>query len=910
MKKIDLKKNLEERVQYTEWTAKNTWNVLDRISSAKKAPRGNWVRRLAPVMALALVVVYLGVNGLTGKPGAPDPVREQYTARPMVTALAAGQGEGTGDLEAGQGDSAKTISDQISAGYPEMAGYMKPMILSYENDGIRLELISGAVKGNEVLIVYALQDTEGKYTKGELSPLVTMPGEPEEVKFSYSELLGSDQEKHRYTYCFYANYNRPVESGDRMMTLLMNGYLVQRRAKLDLVGLLEKYGSEGLALKKLQGTGSEVLDTAGLQEVPVLEDVVLTGIGWAEGRLHAQFHGLNSHLIEGRYHEADESWFVSLEYDDQYNEDENLHSYSGWTEQGERSVSWIDHELNCTREMLEEMRPMVSVYSTDELVEGHWEISFPLSMIRTESGPEAMPTAEAHAAAEETPVPAVEITDDTRLYYNAEGGEKYHLDPGCRAVAPRYSPLQDSFSYAESGNPQYRHLQPCEVCGAPALKPYTPTPAEEYTRQAWPVTEEEGYQDLLEILGTYAEKRQVYTVAGTVQEILSEDPLRVRINAGGDTYTLPVVIEEPVKDRFRWQSGEHYRIYGEVAGDYDGMPLLLAGYSYTEVLRDDQEPENGAGETEPDHLNSPFFGLEEVKDELKPIGLSVDRQGIRMTLISGLVSGKEAWLVYSLEDPEEKYTGADVWTLRFTNTLETVTEVPDEERPGIIHEASNAEINGESSIAGEEDTNVFVRWLKFPDEIDTTERTIRAGAECVKIERKTLTDLNTALEEHGKTAEGLAARSFVRRRWERAVVKVLDCSDPLNIPLGREDILLTGIGWIDGQLHVQVQNKAASEFWKGTMSYGPAFEVSVFGLARQDDGTVDVQRTKELDLPDMPVKWSDSSNGSVQQYEEWILDCKPDEPIDLYATVTALEDVLEDDWTVEFPLGMICAEEA
>ena len=60
----------------------------------------------------------------------------------------------------------------------------------------------------------------------------------------------------------------------------------------------------------------------------------------------------------------------------------------------------------------------------------------------------------------------------------------------------------------------------------------------------------------------------------------------------------------------------------------------------------------------------------------------------------------------------------------------------------------------------------------------------------------------------------------------------------------------------------------------------------------------------------MPVKWSDSSNGSVQQYEEWILDCKPDEPIDLYATVTALEDVLEDDWTVEFPLGMICAEEA
>ena len=81
MKKIDLKKNLEERVQYTEWTAKNTWNVLDRISSAKKAPRGLWVRRLAPVLALSLVLVYLGVTGLTGQPGGPDPIREQVEDR-------------------------------------------------------------------------------------------------------------------------------------------------------------------------------------------------------------------------------------------------------------------------------------------------------------------------------------------------------------------------------------------------------------------------------------------------------------------------------------------------------------------------------------------------------------------------------------------------------------------------------------------------------------------------------------------------------------------------------------------------------------------------------------------------------------------------------------------------------------
>ena len=196
MKKIDLKKNLEERVQYTEWTAKNTWNVLDRISSAKKAPRGLWVRRLAPVLALSLVLVYLGVTGLTGQPGGPDPIREQYTAQPAVTALAAGQGEGIGDLEAEPADSELSVSEKLQRDYPDLAPWLQPIGMSCEKDGIRLTLISGAVKGNESLIVYSLQDMEGKYAGKELSPLLDLP----EVKTSDNELLDIDPKEHRYIY--------------------------------------------------------------------------------------------------------------------------------------------------------------------------------------------------------------------------------------------------------------------------------------------------------------------------------------------------------------------------------------------------------------------------------------------------------------------------------------------------------------------------------------------------------------------------------------------------------------------------------------------------------------------------------------------------------------------------------------
>ena len=100
-----------------------------------------------------------------------------------------------------------------------------------------------------------------------------------------------------------------------------------------------------------------------------------------------------------------------------------------------------------------------------------------------------------------------------------------------------------------------------------------------------------------------------------------------------------------------------------------------------------------------------------------------------------------------------------------------------------------------------------------------------------------------------------------------------------------------------------------SEIYKGNNSYGPSVEVMVSGFALQDDGSVDSVRTNEMNGDCQPVQWTDFSTGSARRYEEWILDCKPDEPIKLMADVIILEDVLTGDWNVEFPLSKICAEE-
>ena len=60
-----------------------------------------------------------------------------------------------------------------------------------------------------------------------------------------------------------------------------------------------------------------------------------------------------------------------------------------------------------------------------------------------------------------TPTPGAK----TKLYYNKDGGKRYHLDPECYTVDKSYLPLA-SFNYGDIG--KHPKLEPCDKCGAPA----------------------------------------------------------------------------------------------------------------------------------------------------------------------------------------------------------------------------------------------------------------------------------------------------------------------------------------------------------------------------------------------------------------------------------------------------------
>jgi len=71
-----------------------------------------------------------------------------------------------------------------------------------------------------------------------------------------------------------------------------------------------------------------------------------------------------------------------------------------------------------------------------------------------------------------TPTPSPEPTPTptpgpkTKLYYNKNGGKRYHIESECYTVDKKYLPLA-SFQYKDLEKSPYNRLEPCEKCGAP-----------------------------------------------------------------------------------------------------------------------------------------------------------------------------------------------------------------------------------------------------------------------------------------------------------------------------------------------------------------------------------------------------------------------------------------------------------
>ena len=107
---------------------------------------------------------------------------------------------------------------------------------------------------------------------------------------------------------------------------------------------------------------------------------------------------------------------------------------------------------------------------------------------------------------------------------------------------------------------------------------YVPSP-DEYTTKAWPLNADRDYNELLNNITARADKSQVYLGVGTIAYFVSEQkPQLAVMYCSDDGKTRPVLLENQTKTT--WKVGQYYNIYCDAYGTYNGMPWLIARYTY------------------------------------------------------------------------------------------------------------------------------------------------------------------------------------------------------------------------------------------------------------------------------------------------------------------------------------------
>lgn len=92
----------------------------------------------------------------------------------------------------------------------------------------------------------------------------------------------------------------------------------------------------------------------------------------------------------------------------------------------------------------------------------NWYV-MPESLVSNE--PEATPTPESSFITQ-PPAPAAAEGPSQTLYYNPNGGTRYHINPDCPDVGEKYKPMA-TFTFGQINDSPYSSLSPCNRCGAP-----------------------------------------------------------------------------------------------------------------------------------------------------------------------------------------------------------------------------------------------------------------------------------------------------------------------------------------------------------------------------------------------------------------------------------------------------------
>ena len=303
--------------------------------------------------------------------------------------------------------------------WPEAARALRPVNLSTEEAGIRLEVLSASVSDNNMLVTFSLTDLTGDRINENTQCDGSLLGDVCLSASGETDLLSYDPDTHQ---AIFAGYTEYTPQPDSVINISSNNLY------LDIIGISTPEITEIYNLLPLmdgkdytveavpcpsQGlfqTGyvtdvdsipekreyPPILNPERSLEIPLADGFTLSGIGWIDGIMHVQIHMPHCVKEFSTEHSASIMYVTNCTTDVFNNEeewisDQNSDQYPfsvqcvGWTVGDD---AWIESLYAFSREEMENYH-LLGTFSNNakypELLNHDWYVEFPASMIQFET---------------------------------------------------------------------------------------------------------------------------------------------------------------------------------------------------------------------------------------------------------------------------------------------------------------------------------------------------------------------------------------------------------------------------------------------------------------------------------------------------------------------------------------------
>ena len=304
--------------------------------------------------------------------------------------------------------------------WPAAARALRPVNLSMENAGVRLDVLSASVNDNSMYVTFALTDLEGDRFDENTKCEGSLSGACCQSSWGHTELLSYDPAARQAVFVGYTQYiPQPYSvialNSNDYLDLCISGISTPETTEIDnLLSFMEgkDYAPEAAPCRDrhMFSTGFSIeddvipeiteyppiLNPENSLEIPLAEGFTLSGIGWIDGIMHVQVHmphcvkEISSEHSFSHVHLAtcdvslldeNEEW-VSYGPGSQY--PFGIHTM-GWTD---RDDAWMEFLFPWSREEMKQYHlhgTFTNKAKYPELLEHDWYVDFPASMIQPEA---------------------------------------------------------------------------------------------------------------------------------------------------------------------------------------------------------------------------------------------------------------------------------------------------------------------------------------------------------------------------------------------------------------------------------------------------------------------------------------------------------------------------------------------